>query len=147
MEFEKTTRSPFYKDLRMVFMNGTAEEFAKQYFISGIGIANDFLRDRKAYSVDEAFDMAEREMQKQLKAMNPNRGTFLKQTKDKRKPMEWILWLKKHPRAKEIMPELYKLETEYINKLEQYKSQMPFYARKLKIPKLFKKYDWEIPSR
>ena len=146
MEFEKTTRSPFYKDLRMVFMNGTAEEFAKQYFISGIGIANDFIRDRKAYSVDEAFDMAEREMQKQLKAMNPNRGTFSKQTKDKRKPIRWNLWLKNHQRSDDLIPELYKLEAQYIDKLKKYKSQMPFYARRLKLAKMFKDFNWEIPS-
>ena len=33
------------------------------------------------------------------------------------------------------------IDQKYIERLKKYKAQMPFYARKLKIPKLFKKYE------
>lgn len=145
MEFEKTTRTPYYKALREVFYKGTSEQFARQYFETQLGVATDFLRTHKAFSVDEALEMAYKEVKKQLKAMNPNRGTFSKSTKDKRKPILWLNWLKKHPRANELIPELHKLEVEYVKKLKKYKSEMPYHSRKLNLSDMFNQFDWEIP--
>ena len=144
-EYEKTTRSPYYKHLRTVFMTGTPEEFTKTYFATSMAVAHSFLRDRKAFSIDEAFKKAQREIEKQIKAMNPNRASFLKQTKDKRKPEMWLLWLSKHPRAKEIMPELRKLEADYIKKVKLIQSQMPYHARKLNVTNMFTQYNWKMP--
>ena len=146
MEFEKTIRSPHYKYLRNSFMTGTPEEFTKAYFATQIAVAHSFLRENKASTIDEAFLKASRELEKQIKAINPNRASFLKDTKDKRKPIRWMQWLSKHPDAKNIVPELEKLERDYLIKIAKIQKEMPYHARKLKVANMFKQYNWKLPN-
>ena len=141
---ENTTRTKYFKDLSSVFYGGNQEEFAKQLGLTFVAIAHDYYRLNKADTIDEAFKMANTQIKKKLKSLNPNKATLFKTgKKGKITSVKFIKWLSKHKDSDKLIPRLYEIEKEYKDRLNLYLSTVPMYWKKLNIGTFLKDFDWK----
>mgnify|MGYP003132727328 FL=1 len=144
-----TTKDPFYRELKEVFLMGTPDEAARQYAISVYGIATEYYRndvdkngEHTKYRGPNGYSKAIKEAVKQVKAsitrMNPNILSPVK-----KKPVEtakWVKWLNKdEKRGKVYMYELRKLEGQYFTKVDEMEKLIHKYLRDPEAVKLIKK--------
>ena len=141
MEFEKTTRTPYYRDLRDNFYLGTKEEYSKALASTYISIAHDFYRDHKANTIAEAFKMANTEVGRKFKAFNPNKASFRKENKVK--SAKFFKWLQKHPEYKQLSKRLLEIEDEYDDKLKSYNAFALKNWKTMNLNDLIKSFDWK----
>ena len=141
---ESTRRTKYFKDLQSVFYGGNAEDFSKQLALTFVAIAHDYYRLNKADTIDEAFKMANTQIEKKLKNLNPNKATFSKVgKKSKRTSAKFIKWLQKHKESDILIPRLFEIEAEYKKRLQDYLSQVPKYWRKHSVANLLNDFDWK----
>jgi hypothetical protein len=141
---ENTTRTKYFKDLSSVFYGGTEEEFANQLGLTFIAIAHDYYRLNKANSIDEAFKMANTQLKRKLKSLNPNKATLFKTSKEgKITSAKFLKWLSKHKDSDKLMKRLFEIEKEYKARLSSYMSTVPLYWKKNNIGNLLNDFDWK----
>ena len=144
---ENTTRTKYFKDLSSVFYGGNEEEFAKQLGLTFVAIAHDYYRLNKADTIEEAFKMANTQIKKKLKSLNPNKATLFKTSKKgKITSIKFIKWLSKHKDSDKLIPRLYEIEKEYKDRLALYLSTVPMYWKKHNIGSFLKDFDWKQKS-
>ena len=141
---ENTTRTKYFKDLSSVFYGGTQEEFAKQLGLTFVAIAHDYYRLNKADSIQEAFKMANTQLKKKLKSLNPNKATLFKtSTKGKITSAKFLKWLSKHKESEKLIPRLFEIEKLYKERLALYMSTIPKYWKKNNIGDFLNDFDWK----
>ena len=140
-EYTKSTRSPYYKDLKTYFFKGNEEEFAKQLYTTLFYVAHEYVR--QGWSVDVAFKKAKQGINTSLKSMNPNVASMYKTSKEgKYQSMLFRQWLSKHKDADYLLARLDEVEIEYMQRMQKYTSMLPHYAKKFNVADMAKKYDW-----
>ena len=88
--------------------------------------------------------MANTQIKKKLKSLNPNKATLFKTgKKGKITSVKFIKWLSKHKDSDKLIPRLYEIEKEYKDRLNLYLSTVPMYWKKLNIGTFLKDFDWK----
>jgi hypothetical protein len=90
-----------------------------------------------------AYKYANEQMKKKMKALNPNRGRTSpkSQTQTKAKEYSWYKWLGKD-KDKGYLEELKLVENDYKRRVNEFKSQLPYFVRKNNLKDLTKEFDW-----
>ena len=149
MDFEATTRTPYYIMLQNAFNKGSAKEFSKAFVLTYYSLASDAynkgfeINGVRHYSMDMAYKHANAQMKDKMKALNPNRGRVSprSETQTKAKEYSWKLWLAKD-KNKGYLEELKLLEGDYKRRLAEFSSQFPYFVRKNNLKDLRKEFDW-----
>ena len=90
-----------------------------------------------------AYKKANQTMKAKMKALNPNRGRTSPKSKTQTKAKEysWYKWLSKDEK-REYLKELKLLEGDYKRRMNEFKLQFPYFARKNNLKDLRKEFDW-----
>tara|TARA_R110002020_G_scaffold138354_2_gene308276 strand:- start:3053 stop:7909 length:4857 start_codon:yes stop_codon:yes gene_type:complete len=141
-----TTKDPFYRELKEVFLMGTPDEAARQYVITVYGLATDYYRndvdkngDHTKYSTySQAVKEATKQVKRHITRMNPNMLSPIKN-----KPVltaKWENWLNKDKeRGIKYMTELRKLEGQYFVKKRKVEQLTSKYLRDPEALRLMRK--------
>ena len=147
-EFEKTTRTPYFRMIKDALIFKDKETYSNILASVFVALAHDYYRTNKAVnkktgepSFNIAFEMANKEIQKKFKNLNPNRATFDKE--NKAKAASFYKWLKKHPEFKDIATRMIEMEGEYKKKLSEYNSFAMKSWSKKQLKDLIKSFDWK----
>ena len=149
MDFEATTKTPYYIMLQNAFNKGSSKEFSKAFVLTYYALASDAynkgfeINGVRHYSMNMAYKYANQQMKNKMKALNPNRGRTSPKSKTQTKAKEysWIKWLSKD-KDKEYLKELKLLEDDYKRRLGEFSSQFPYFVRKNNLKDLRKEFDW-----
>ena len=149
MDFEATTKTPYFTMLQNAFNKGNAKEFSEAFVLSYYALASDYynrgfeINGVRHYSMKMAYKKANQTMKAKMKALNPNRGRTSPKSKTQTKAKEysWYKWLGKDEK-KEYLKELKLLEDDYKIKMNEFKSQFPYFVRKNNLKDLIKEFDW-----
>ena len=149
MDFEATTKTPYYIQLQNAFNKGSAKEFSKAFVLTYYALASDAynkgfeINGVRHYSMNMAYKYANQQMENKMKALNPNRGrtTPKSKTQTKAKEYSWYKWLSKDEK-KEYLKELKLLEGDYKRRLGEFSSQFEYFKRKNNLNDLRKEFDW-----
>jgi hypothetical protein len=147
--FEATTRTPYYTMLQNSFNKGNAKEFSKAFVLTYYALASDYynkgfeINGVRHYSMNMAYKKANQILKQKLKALNPNRGRPAPKSKlqTKAKYYSWLKWLGKDE-DKGYIEELKQLENDYKRRMQEFKSQFPYYVRKNNLKDLRKEFEW-----
>ena len=143
--WEGYTRNPYYRALEDTFNKGTEAEFAKQYLATVLTKATEYLNE--GYSPDgqirneaEAFEQAIADVQRMIKAFNPNKATLDRKDVGLKRSIDFLRFLK-DTKGEQAVRDLLKLEKEYLIKKEKYAGDknLQYNIRQLNIDS-FKKY-------
>ena len=142
----RTTKSPYFDDLKTYFNRGTEKEFAKQYILTFYAVANDYHREgmdnfgKPVRNLNEAFKHPHKTMKLKMKGLNPNKGSYDKDSKiGKRRS---FLFQEEYLDAKQ-KKELQSLEAQYNVKYRKFKSSFHKYLKQFNLPELGGKFDWK----
>ena len=147
MEFEATTKTPYFTMLNNAFTKGNSREFAEAFVLSYYALASDYynkgfeINGVRHYSIQMAYKKANETMKRKMKALNPNRGRTQPKSKIQTKAREysWYKWLGKDEK---YLKELKELENDYKIRLLRFKSEFPYFVRKNNLLDLRKEFDW-----
>jgi hypothetical protein len=147
MEFEATTKTPYFTMLNNAFTKGNSKEFAEAFVLSYYALASDYynkgfeINGVRHYSKQMAYKKANETMKRKMKALNPNRGRTQPKSKIQTKAREysWHKWLGKDEK---YLKELKELENDYKIRLLRFKSEFPYFVRKNNLLDLRKEFDW-----
>ena len=146
LAISRTTKSPYFDDLKTAFNKGTPEELAKAYVRTFYAVANDYLQegrtelDVEIRSYNEAFKEASKTLDRKMQALNPNKGTLFKKSKiGKRRSQAFLYkYLTKKQRER-----LFKLENEYNFKIRNFNKTLPKYLKQFNLKELGGDWDWK----
>ena len=142
-DYARNLRTPYYKALRLAFESGNDKDFAEQYMITVLAVANDILNDHytvNVTSIEEAIKEAETRVETNIKRYNPNPASFYKDSNIAQlHSLDFALWVK-DGMGIETLRQMQKTETEYFALLEKYKARFPYHARRLNVQEMFNKY-------
>jgi hypothetical protein len=149
MDFEATTKTPYYIMLQNAFNKGNPKELSKAFVLTYYALASDAynkgfeINGVRHYSMKMAYKYANEMMKKKMKALNPNRGRVSprSETQTKAKEYSWKLWLNKD-KDKGYLQELELLEGDYKRRLGEFKTQLPYFFRKNNLKDLVKEFEW-----
>ena len=148
-------RSPYYRNLKNAFYKGTPEEFAKEYWMTTMLLAHQYMKtNRFTATPSSALKDATQQMERYLKALSPtgayNFGFAMKQTKRQgEKSYQFAEWLSKQKKGllikdgKQILAEMVESEKEFAIRMRKYMGELPYHTRKNNFMGLeIAKYDW-----
>ena len=142
-DYARSLRSPYFKALRLAFESGNDKDFAEQYMITVLAVANDILNDHyivNVTSIEQAIVEAEERVERNIKNYNPNPASFYKDSNVAQlNSLDFALWVK-DGMGIETLRQMQKTENEYFALLEEYKARFPYHARRLNVQEMFKKY-------
>ena len=149
MEFEASTKTPYFTMLQNAFTKGSEKEFAKAFVLSYYAMASDYynkgfeINGVRHYSMQMALKKANEMMKSKMKNLNPNRGRSSKKSKyqTKAKEYSWYKWLGKD-KDKNYLKELQQVENEYKIRLDKFKKLLPYYIRKNNLKDLRNEFEW-----
>ena len=146
IQISRTTKSPYFDDLKTAFNLGSDKEFAKQYILTFYAVANDYHREGMdnfgvpVRNLNEAFKQAYKTMKLKMKGLNPNKGSYDKTSKiGKRRS---ILFQESYLTPKQ-KKELENLETQYNFKIRNFDKTLPKYLKQFNLPELGGRFDWK----
>ena len=145
----KDERTPYFKDFLTAFNKKSEKEFAREYALTLIAVANGYYQEgynttgMRVRTLKQAFKEAQKTMDKKMKLLNPNKASLIgkkgisrKRTNQFRK---WIL----DSGNKEQFKELETLEREYAFKVRSFKANKKKYFKELMIPDLMDDFNWD----
>lgn len=149
MDFEATTKTPYYIMLQNSFTKGSAKEFSKAFILTYYALASDYynkgfeMNGVRHYSMKMAYKKANETLKKKIKALNPNRGRPApkSKTQTKAKYYSWLKWLGKDEN-KNYLQGLEQVENDYKNRLNDFKKQLPYFIRTNNLHDLKNEFDW-----
>ena len=145
----KDERTPYFKDFLSEFNTGTEEQFARQYALTLIAVANNYYQEgyettgRRIRSLREAFKEAQKTMDKKMKLLNPNKASLVgKKGISRKRTNQFRQWLL-DTGNKEQFKELEALERVYRFKVRNFKANKKKYFKELMIPELMDDFNWD----
>tara|TARA_Y100000310_G_C20552420_1_gene748776 strand:+ start:79 stop:1149 length:1071 start_codon:yes stop_codon:yes gene_type:complete len=149
MDFEATTKTPYYIMLQNAFNKGNSKEFSKAFILTYYALASDAynkgfeINGVRHYSMNMAYKYANQQMKAKMKALNPNRGRTSPRSKTQTKAKEysWYKWLGKDE-DRGYLEELKLVENDYKRRMNEFKSQLPYFVRKNNLKDLAKEFEW-----
>ena len=144
----KDERTPYFKDFLSIFNTGTEEQFARQYALTMIALANGYYQEgysttgRRIRNLKEAFKEAQKTMDKKMNLLNPNKASLVdKKGISRKRTNQFRQWLL-DTGNKEQFKELTSMEAEYAFKVRSFNRNKKKYFRQLNVPELMDDFNW-----
>ena len=153
-EYNRNIHTPIFKNLKTIFNLGTNDDLVKEYIKAVVAVANNEYRKgmdingKPTQTIEYAFKRAEERINKYMKKLNPNKGSFHNfDTKDESTLKKSLLYLNEFLTSDE-KAELLSLEKEFFYKYRQYFNVetgkiKPELLAKYKIKPFASEFDWK----
>ena len=145
----KDERTPYFKDFLYAFNTKTEEDFARQYILTKIAVANNYYQEgysttgRRVRSLKEAFKEAQKTMDKKMKLLNPNKASLVgKKGISRKRTNQFRQWLLDKGNIEQIK-EAQSIEQTYAFKVRSFERNKKKYIKQLNVPELMDDFNWD----